>query len=73
LHQLLLFKTIKYMPMASTTTPTDSTTPGGIISGGIPGGIIAGSIRLQESITKTPLEVEISHHFSNPLIILYYC
>jgi hypothetical protein len=54
--------------MASTTTPTDSTTPGGIISGGIPGGTIAGSIKLQES-TMTPLEVLISYHFSKPLII----
>jgi hypothetical protein len=51
--------------MVSTTTPTESTTPG-IISGGTPGGTIAGSIRLQESITTTPLE---SHHFSNQLII----
>jgi hypothetical protein len=55
--------------MVSTTTPTESTTRGGIISGGILGGTIAGSIILQESITKTPLEVEISHHFSNPLIM----
>jgi len=35
--------------MAFTTTPTESSTLGGIISGGTPGGTIAGSIRLQEA------------------------
>ena len=52
--------------MASTTTPTEATTPGGIISGGTPGGTIAGSIRLQDS-TREPSSFKPADY------IIYYC
>jgi hypothetical protein len=58
--------------MALLTTPTDSTTPGGIISGGIPGGTIAGSIRLQESslIYPSDQDVQIMYKWINRYLFI---